>query len=349
MTSRARGDQNYSIHVAHSVAEFLDYLVPNSKHWKSAKRGDLAYRGQSSSCWPLTPKAFRKNEMIGFRVHSPAGHSVRVTRQARAEFDAVHDFVKTADASGLELPEPSGRILLQEEPRQIFDDHNWEYKWPRREVLETLALAQHHGVPTRLLDFTEDPMVAAYFAASSAWDSGQVQRIKGKGRQCMSVWVVDLRFVRAVNLIDSRYPERVGEVRVPRAKNSYLHAQSALFLIDRGANDVMARLRLLSIEDAIADRARFWHTGRRLAGKHLKALWFHELPIRQVTLCTIYADDVLRELEDRGFSRATLMPSLDRVVDSLKFSRSLAVVSTADEGGKGEVHRRFLRRFGQTP
>ncbi|MXY08889.1 MAG: FRG domain-containing protein [Rhodothermaceae bacterium] len=318
--SGSSSDPAWRVYRAESVSEFLDLLLASAEQWLEAGRGDIVYRGQAESSWGLVPRAFRESE---FDEGNGNMGQRRVGRQASAEFKAVHEFLIEADAAGLGILERGVSRLIQEDPAILFGSRDWQKGWPQEEVWEAIALAQHHGVVTRFLDFTENGLVAAFWAAFDAWKRRDDELEAPQDPQ-IAVWVVDLRFIRAINAVSKQFPERIAVIRVPRGNNAYLHAQEGLFLIDRGANDVLTFEKELSMENVIVKRARYWHSGDLLEQEGITRSWFGEVPIAQVCLPVECVLDLLKELRTRGITVGRLMPSLDRVVEALKIDREIA-------------------------
>lgn len=90
-----------------------------------------------------------------FRGHASAEWSLRSSLSRHIEVSKVCQQV-------WRLQENRIRRIFRRKSHLFLDDR------PQDDELEWLALMQHHGAPTRLLDFTWSPYVAAFFALERA-------------------------------------------------------------------------------------------------------------------------------------------------------------------------------------
>jgi hypothetical protein len=194
---------------------------------------------------------------------------------------------------GLDIP-ASHKWLRSWIPfRDIVGDVIGTGEWPIEELYEALALAQHHGVPTRLLDFTYDPLVAAFFAATHPTNAER-----------FGVWCVDLQLVD----LAAREVGRPFElVTVPGLQNKNLAAQKGLFLLDRWRS---------SGYGCLEDRIRDYVTSRK-GGDTAEV----DMAIKKFSLPRSECSELLDLLSRLGIDRAHLMPSFSGVVEELKARR----------------------------
>jgi hypothetical protein len=232
------------------------------------------YRGQRVAAWELQTSL----ERCCVRQSVPAGQRTAVEAELFREFRrAYHQY---------------GRHVPQSDA-----------------ILEWLSLMQHHGAPSRLLDFTYSIYIAAYFALEAADDDCAVWAVNAPWAQQQSVEAMKLAAKPGAARLEAPITE--GDERIiqglffaapfvraacplnPFRLNERLRIQKGAFLVPGDiAVSFMENLEALAAHDDAANVVRLVipHTLRRQA---------------------------LRQLFQMNISRTSLFPGLDGYAQSL--------------------------------
>jgi len=248
-----------SVIPSHDIESWHDFkrdLLPALFRTAPPEAGRFIFRGQASADWPL-----------------------------QTSFDRQFSRVP-----------PDDRGRLSEQLLEAFKSQCRDHDVPDSEEMDDvrfLALAQHNGLPTRLLDWTTSPYVAAYFAFNKAISAGAIE-----DRTHVAIWALDTS-----SPIWSR-DHGVEVVHVPALQNSRLRSQFGRF--------TLARTPHVSLEhylDQFADEA--------------SALTRFVLPITEAWVA-------IPDLELMGINAAQLFPDISGLAQTVLTDMILSTVSRPD-------------------
>lgn len=258
----------------------------------SPKGSGFLFRGHQDSSYALLPGLYRQFSK---------------DQQARLAHGSISGKVYTANENEIlaHFRKEASGILS-------FVDQNDDFTW--------LQYAQHYGVPTRLLDFSSNPLVALYFCC------------KGEKACDGAIWVLNSYAYQRWMFKDAFCTENEPEITTTMIQQSIIKSMNGY--IDYGAERVEMRRPLLFVPAYIDQRmsaqsSRFllWGADERPLDMQISSREEMNLSsegiafsivddtrfLSKIIIPDLCKHDILRSLELMNVAEKTVFPGLDGI------------------------------------
>ena len=178
---------------------------------------------------------------------------------------------------------------------------------PRNEF-ELLFLMQHHGLPTRLLDWTENPYVALFFALETA-------RSEEVGKESDSaVWVLDPAALNKQSLSNHS-----GTDRVLAADDELLNAYEPKLPFKNSAKLPIGIFGVHNSQRIVAQRGVFVLFGTSTRPMNLEPLISEPDTLIKLVLAGSVKKELFAALFNMGFTDSVVYPDLDGLAREIRY------------------------------
>ena len=266
-------------------------------NWNDLERtlGQIAdrcvFRGQADQCWPLISSFARA-------FPHPDYEQIAITLENQS-------IVTFRSQSHLHL---SASVL----PPDIFKLDKMDT------YLEWLMLMQHYGAPTRLLDWTNSPYVAVYFAAIDEWDRDA------------AIWYFDNQWVTEV------FMQKNG--KKPEEYFDYVTLPAKLLHVTDGETVLYTALKKMRTAREIAQQGVFTFTNRILT-PHPEAIAnaCEGHTFGRIIIPAALKREFVHRLQLMNVTAASLFPGVEGICQSIRESIQLRNESFRDHLAMSEV------------
>ena len=297
-------------YTARTLVEFVG-IIDSSK---PEEPNSLWFRGQSSASHRLIPGALRN-------IHQSHDHLGQEIDDTAVRVSSGGVFSGPNSEKMLQDFKQLGRPFLEQQPTN-------EFEW--------MFIAQHHGLPTRLLDWSTNALVALYFAAQGA----QVREGDGKA-ECARF--EDDNFSEEGFAVFAIEPAKINEQTILQSKTIDIasHAESWDKYIDPFTKDITT-LPVCITAPHMTTRIRAQSGTFTLHGAQIAPLdYYNALQdlISKIFIPYTSTTAILASLGKLGINESFIYPSLDSIAKDVAKAANQTYASTRSR----KSDKRFAR------